>query len=185
MMREKKMNMQQEGFTLIETIIAMAIFTIGILGLFGMQSAAIKKNLTANNITTGATLAADRVEQLLALNYDDDRIAEGGTAGIDQYKPCADFSSSDWWEDYDETGPDPDPFIQKDDFSGDTANQPDYFVYWAVARDCTLIQKDGVGLDEDSPYRPKHLYIVVTRDNGSGNEEPAAQFSYIKQNPNY
>ncbi|MCI5189347.1 MAG: prepilin-type N-terminal cleavage/methylation domain-containing protein, partial [Candidatus Electrothrix sp. AS4_5] len=28
----------ENGFTLIETLMAMAIFTIGILGLFGMQT---------------------------------------------------------------------------------------------------------------------------------------------------
>lgn len=68
---------EQDGFTLIETMVAMVIFTIGILALFGMQTAAIKENLAANNITTGATLASDRVEQLIALNYDDTEISEG------------------------------------------------------------------------------------------------------------
>ncbi|WPD21568.1 MAG: prepilin-type N-terminal cleavage/methylation domain-containing protein [Candidatus Electrothrix scaldis] len=172
---------EQDGFTLIETMVAMVIFTIGILALFGMQTAAIKENLAANNITTGATLASDRVEQLIALNYDDDEITEGGTAGINKYKPCVDFSSSDWWEDYSD-----EPLrIQRDDFQGETANHPDYFVYWAVSKDCTLKDEGGIGLDNDSPYRPKHLYITVTRDNGSGDEKVTAEFSYIKQNPNY
>ena len=173
------MKIQQAGFTLIETIMAMAIFTIGILGLFGMQSAAIKENRGANNITTGATLASDRVEELIALNYDNEQISEGGE-GILEYAPCATLSEADWRETL--------PLTQrvKEKFSGETANQADYFVYWAVSRDCTLVRNEDmdVGLEATSPYRPKHLYIMVTRDNGSG-EEPAAQFSYIKQNPNY
>jgi prepilin-type N-terminal cleavage/methylation domain-containing protein len=178
-MKRNVMKMKQGGFTLIETIIAMAIFTIGILGLFGMQTAAIKKNLAANNITTGATLASAQVEQLIALNYDHESISEGG-GGIDQYAPCNDLSSVDWWQTL--------PAAQKVQvlFSGKTANQADYSLYWAVSRNCTMVKDDeGKGLDDTSPYRPKHIFITVTRDNGNGIEEVVAQFSYIKQNPNY
>ncbi|XCN71918.1 MAG: prepilin-type N-terminal cleavage/methylation domain-containing protein [Candidatus Electrothrix aestuarii] len=169
---------EQDGFTLIETMVAMVIFTIGILALFGMQTAAIKENLAANNITTGATLASDRVEQLIALNYDDTEISEGG-AGISQYASCDDLSSDNWWRTLSATQ------RVKEDFLGETANHPDYFVYWAVSKGCTLVKEGGIGLDDDSPYRPKHLHITVTRDNGSGDEEVTAAFSYIKQNPNY
>ena len=82
----------QHGFTLIETMIAMAIFTIGILGLFGMQSAAIKENLAANSITSGSIWAADWVEQLIALDYDDDDLK------LTNSFTCADFDEPDWWK---------------------------------------------------------------------------------------
>ena len=162
----KNIIIRQDGFTLIETMIAMVVFTIGILGLFGMQTAAIKENLAANSITTGSSWASSRVEELITNNYDDGEIS--GT-----YTNCSVFSSPDWWESF---TPDVHP--------GESANQPDYFVYWAVARDCTLVKEDDVGLEDSSEYRPKHLYIVVTRDNGTGQEVSAA-FSYIKQNQNY
>lgn len=167
----KNIIIRQDGFTLIETMIAMVVFTIGILGLFGMQSAAIKENLAANSITTGSSWASSRVEELIALNYDDPDISG-------PYKPCADFSSSNWWQ------ATTDPAIGTDEYLGKTGNQADYFVYWAIARDCTLVEKDGIGLKDSSEYRPKHLYIVVTRDSGNG-EEVTAEFSYIKQNQNY
>lgn len=172
-MKRNITTMKQDGFTLIETIMAMAIFTIGILGLFGMQTAAIKKNLAGNNITTGATLASARVEELIALNYEHPDISDEA-----EYQDCSFFSdpdAPDWWNNVPEC----------DKFGGETANQADYFVCWAVSRNCTMVKEGDKGLEEDSPYRPKHLYIAVTRDNGSGDKKLTAQFSYIKQNPNY
>lgn len=170
---------RHDGFTLIETMVAMVIFTIGILALFGMQTAAIKENLAANSITTGATLASDRIEQLIALNYADNEISEGGGAGINKYASCDDLSSDNWREIVSDEEKEVEAFL------GETAGQPDYFLYWAVSQGCTLVNTGGVGLADDSPYRPKHLYITVTRDNGNGEEEVTAAFSYIKQNPNY
>lgn len=176
----KNIIIRQDGFTLIETMIAMVVFTIGILGLFGMQSAAIKENIAANSITTGSLWASSRVEELIALNYDDAEVS-----AVDKpYKPCDDFSSADWWQDS--------PLdVFPDEYPGETSNQANYFVYWAVSRDCTLVEEDGIGLEDSSEYRPKHLYIVVTRHNGNGpngedpeNQEVIAEFSYIKQNQN-
>lgn len=161
---------QQNGFTLIEVLMAMAIFTIGILGLFGMQTAAIKENLAANSITTGSAWAMDKVEQLLSLDYDDPALLDGagttsGCAGLDD-------------------GPDrpgkPDTLADGSDTSGTT--EPIYNIYWNVAKDCTLtdIPNDST-TPENQIYRPKHLRIIVTSNNGSGEKE-AAVFNYIKQN---
>ena len=53
-----------KGFTLIETLIAMAIFSIGILALGTMQLWSVKNN-TTGNITTQATLLAKaKIEEL-------------------------------------------------------------------------------------------------------------------------
>lgn len=61
----------QNGFTLLETMIAIAILTIGILSLYSMQLSAIRGNSRANQITTSANWAAGRVEQLIAREYDE------------------------------------------------------------------------------------------------------------------
>lgn len=153
------------GFTLIETLMAMAIFTIGILGLFGMQTAAIKENLSANTITTGATWAADRVERLLGQSYtslaDTDK---DGCSGLNDRANAADGN----------------------DTSGTV--QPVYHIYWNVAKNCTLIKTSGssAGISdaaaEKDEQKPKHLRIIVTKESGSGQEVEAGVFSYIKQN---
>ncbi len=59
------------GFTLIEVLIAMSIFAIGILAVGSMQVSAINKYAGARNSTKVVTVAKDRVEELNGLAYDD------------------------------------------------------------------------------------------------------------------
>ena len=65
------------GFTLIEVMIAMAIFSIGILGVAAMQTASVKGNASARGVTDIATWAADRVEKIAVLPYGDNRLSPG------------------------------------------------------------------------------------------------------------
>ena len=60
---------KQDGFTLIEALIAMAILTVGILTVFTMQIAAVKGNSTANQMTLASSVAADSFERLLQVAY--------------------------------------------------------------------------------------------------------------------
>jgi len=65
----KKSN--EKGFSLIEILIAITVFAIGILAVGGMQIAAIKGNSFANDLTKATTLAQDRMEELIGLSYTD------------------------------------------------------------------------------------------------------------------
>jgi len=58
-----------QGFTLLEVLIAMSIFAIGILGVASMQISAINGNASARMHTEAGTWAADRVERLMAVPY--------------------------------------------------------------------------------------------------------------------
>lgn len=55
---------KHEGFTLIESMIAAVILTIGLLALTGMQSFSLRKNVDANNQTRVTNLAADMLERI-------------------------------------------------------------------------------------------------------------------------
>ena len=81
----KKSN--QKGFSLIEILIAITVFAIGILAVGKMQIAAIKGNSFANDLTKATTLAQDRMEKLIGLSYidplNDDTDPPNGTAGLD------------------------------------------------------------------------------------------------------
>ena len=59
------------GFTLIEVVIALAIFTIGILAVFSLQISSIGGNAAARGVTENVTAAAAKVEELMAVDYDD------------------------------------------------------------------------------------------------------------------
>ena len=52
------------GFTLIEVLIAMAIFSIGILAVASLQLVNTKNNTTANIMTQATMLARAQIEQL-------------------------------------------------------------------------------------------------------------------------
>jgi prepilin-type N-terminal cleavage/methylation domain-containing protein len=60
---------KEQGFTLVEVMIALAIFSIGILGVAAMQTSSVTGNASAMGYTEGSTWAMDQVERLLNLPY--------------------------------------------------------------------------------------------------------------------
>jgi type IV pilus assembly protein PilV len=88
------------GFTLIELMIALFIFAIGILAVASMQGEAIKGNSFSDLMTVANSLAETRMEELLVLpqghtDLQDNNIANnanlraaldtGGTAGENEF----------------------------------------------------------------------------------------------------
>lgn len=59
------------GFSLIEVMIALCIFSVGLLAIWSMHLTSIKGNASARGITDNVTVAAAKVEQLMALAYND------------------------------------------------------------------------------------------------------------------
>ena len=58
------------GFTLIEVLIAISIFAVGILAIAGMQIKSINLNSAARMQTEATTAAVDCMERLLSLPYE-------------------------------------------------------------------------------------------------------------------
>ncbi|WP_303720272.1 prepilin-type N-terminal cleavage/methylation domain-containing protein [Malonomonas rubra] len=77
----KTFKKSESGFSLIEVLIALFVFAVGILGMASMQLTAISGNSQANGISQSATWGADRVEVLMADDYDaadlDDTVSVG------------------------------------------------------------------------------------------------------------
>jgi prepilin-type N-terminal cleavage/methylation domain-containing protein len=61
----------QQGFTMIEMLIAMLIMTVGVLTTLTMISASMKANTTSNRLTTKTALAQQMVEDLLSMKSSD------------------------------------------------------------------------------------------------------------------
>ena len=59
----------QDGFTLIEILLVMSIFSIGILGIMTLHVSAINSNARARKVLTGSTLLADHFEKLISADY--------------------------------------------------------------------------------------------------------------------
>ncbi len=58
-----------QGFTLIEVMIAMVIFLVGILGVAAVQTNTTKDNISANRTTRSFIWCSDRMEVLKSLPY--------------------------------------------------------------------------------------------------------------------
>lgn len=61
----------EEGFTVIEVLIAMAIFLIGVLAIIAMQTASMSRSGSSVKNNQAGFLAVDTAESLLRLPYDD------------------------------------------------------------------------------------------------------------------
>jgi len=70
---------KDEGFTLIEVIVAISIFAIGLLAVAAMQTSAIRVNSSAARLTELNTWGMDKLEQLMALPYTDPQLQAAGS----------------------------------------------------------------------------------------------------------
>ena len=75
---------KENGFTLIEVLIAILVLSIGLLGVAGLQTTAIRGNTFSRDTTTGTQLAEEMVERIRvnALNF------PGTYNGIDTSAAC-------------------------------------------------------------------------------------------------
>ena len=62
---------KDKGFTLIEVLIAISIFAVGLLAIAAMQTSAIQVNSSAAKITELNTWGIDKLEELMGLPYTD------------------------------------------------------------------------------------------------------------------
>jgi prepilin-type N-terminal cleavage/methylation domain-containing protein len=61
---------RETGFTLLEVLVAISLFSIGMLALASLQTASIRQNHTARQIGTADQYAIQTIERLLAMEYD-------------------------------------------------------------------------------------------------------------------
>jgi prepilin-type N-terminal cleavage/methylation domain-containing protein len=61
----------ENGFTLIETLVAMVILSIALLGIAQMQLSAIQGNRSSYDMTEASALGSDMIEQMVLQNWKD------------------------------------------------------------------------------------------------------------------
>lgn len=68
------------GFTLIELVVAILVFSLGILGIAKLQSMAVQGNAYSMHFTEGMSVAQNTIERLMDLPVTSDSL--GGAADL-------------------------------------------------------------------------------------------------------
>ncbi len=75
--KNNKMTLDSRGFTLAEVMIALGIFSIGLLGVSALRMTIIKSNALASRHTDATIIASGRVERLMSAQYTDPDLIAG------------------------------------------------------------------------------------------------------------
>jgi len=119
----------EKGFTLIEVLIAISILAIGLLAVASMQGSASKNNVFAGSRTEATTWAADQMETLLSLAWNNALLSDAdsdGAAGLG------------------DLGFDNDSTTQGD--ADHQVLQGRYTIYWNVADDAIIADTKTINL---------------------------------------
>jgi len=124
---------KEEGYTLVEVLVALGILGFGLLAVATMQVTAIKVNARASDLSQGVTLAQAKVEELMNLPYDhadlSDKSPFNGT-NQDLLPATADGEGDGVDDDEDNFGLD-----DTTGADGSESNGGRYTIYWNVAID--------------------------------------------------
>lgn len=143
------------GFTLLETVIAITILTIGLLGAAAMQINSIKINTRASNLTEATAQGQAQMEAILSWPYDDARLNDGNLVN---YNRIGDQL----------IGAGPNILITTIADTADTSTRvDDYTIYWDVTPDVPAVDSMNVRVDvvwsEATLLKTVSLNFVKTR----------------------
>jgi type IV pilus assembly protein PilV len=74
---------KEAGFTLIETMIALLVLTIGLVGTAALMSTTVKTTAKSHLMATAAMLASEKLEDLDRFDKNDPAMVPGGSLGAD------------------------------------------------------------------------------------------------------
>ena len=164
---------QSHGFTLIEVLIVIAIFSIGILGAMAMQTSSVTANATTRKSTLALEYATDTMERLMQINpslRDKFNVDDDEANGVDDANEAdGDLNSDGFDNDGDGTIDNEVVWHQLPEFTAGTGHTrgttiPEdayYDSFCDLTWDITDIDCDG-----DGPDDAKRIDITVTWDGG-------------------
>ncbi len=84
----KRLRGNRQGFTLVELLVALTIFAIGLLSIAGMQITAMRTNRGANTLTAATAVAEGVLEEILARTVDDPTYASSSAGNAYDFDPA-------------------------------------------------------------------------------------------------
>ncbi len=182
------MKTQEKGFTLVEVLIAMVIFTIGILALQMMQVKSIDENSNAGGISAKSMMAASFIEDIMRLDYSDplltdsdgdgtnqdsngDGIDDQDDGNINTTNPNEEFGLRQWQCCPGGVDPRGNPVAGCINVADQCAFYDDYDVYWNIAVDHPVENTKTI-----------NIIVINSKDKAAQTARPVhrAEYSYIK-----
>jgi prepilin-type N-terminal cleavage/methylation domain-containing protein len=74
---------RQGGFTLIETMVAIVVLTVGLMSTAALMSSSVSTTARSHYMSTAAMLASEKLEDLDRFNKNDPAMVPGGSLGAD------------------------------------------------------------------------------------------------------
>jgi type IV pilus assembly protein PilV len=82
----------EKGLTLLEVLVAMVVLSLGLLALTKMQITAIQVNAASGRLTQATAIAQDKLEQLMALPYDDPQLDDDDLTPHTETRPAQGYT---------------------------------------------------------------------------------------------
>ena len=60
------------GFSLLEVLLGVTVFMIGMIGITALNISSLKSNTYSGNLSEATMIAADKIEELMSLEYTDE-----------------------------------------------------------------------------------------------------------------
>ncbi len=145
--------LRRRGFAILEAMIAVAILSIGIIGVYKLQVHSISGNAFSNRLSSSAVWAAYIVERLVALDYDSSALQEtqlgsyAGSAGLNATGANADRVF----------------YVRQNGSIGETASADPtndvYSVFWNIA--------EGTETETNVLIDVKQVRVIINKNTGS------------------
>ena len=135
-----KLIKNNSGFSLLEVLLGITVFMIGMLGVTALNISSLKSNTFSGNMSEATVIAADKLEELLAMDFDEieDSGVEDGTGQDVNNNGIDDDDPDDGADDIDTIvnfGLDNFTSADADGFEEGIGKNNIYNVYWNVAED--------------------------------------------------
>ena len=136
-------NNNSRGFSLLEVLLGITVFMIGMLGITALNISSLKSNTFSGNMSEAVILAGDKIEELMASDFTLDVVDTDGD-GTNQ-DPTGVGSDTVGGGNFglDDTGAD------ADDSDTNVGKNGIYTVYWNVA------------VGEPMPEKTKQVNVIV------------------------
>ncbi|GEM_PF-1107125 len=141
------------GFTLLELMMAMLVFAVGILAVGAMQSTSSKASTTAKYVTQDLALASSMLERFAGLDYDSSELKS---------------TDNDEWDGYTQQGNQ--LVLQEPDFTRVFGR---YIVAWEVC-------EDYMPKNPGDPSLPAKRIAMTITWTGSSGQTRVRNFEFVK-----